>query len=241
MSQLCIHHHQGLGDHMDCNGLVRYILEKGSYDKVHVFSKSNYYDMIEYMYRDNENIVVAKIDKNGNEIEQAIEYYKNSSCTEFVRIGFENYPTNNKENKNCWEFFYEQVGVPCEIRAEYFYIERDPKEEARLINKLNPTGAHFAFIHDDPARGYEIDREHILDKELLVVENDITENIFTFIGLLETAEELHCMESSMKSLMDLYSGTEKMYFHNFRNHPLGTKSNKNWKVINYSKHARCDY
>ena len=82
MSQLCIHHHQGLGDHMDCNGLVRYILEKGSYDKVHVFSKSNYYDMIEYMYRDNENIVVAKIDKNGNEIEQAIEYYKNSSCTE---------------------------------------------------------------------------------------------------------------------------------------------------------------
>ena len=61
MKELCIHHHLGLGDHLDCNGMVRYFLKNGPFDKVHVFSKSNYYDMIEYMYRDEKNIVVINV------------------------------------------------------------------------------------------------------------------------------------------------------------------------------------
>ena len=107
MKKLAIHHHLGLGDHLDCNGLVRYILKKGEYDRVHVFTKSNYYEMIKHMYRDNKNIVVVKIDKDGNEMSQVMDHYKSSQCTELLRIGFENYPANNTENKDCWEFFYE--------------------------------------------------------------------------------------------------------------------------------------
>ena len=58
-NELCIHHHLGLGDHFDMNGMVRNYLKE--YDKVHIFSKSNYYKMIDYMYRDEDNIVVVEI------------------------------------------------------------------------------------------------------------------------------------------------------------------------------------
>ena len=58
MERLYIHHHLGLGDHLDCNGMVRYILEHSDHDQVYVFSKSNYFSMIEYMYRDTDKIRV---------------------------------------------------------------------------------------------------------------------------------------------------------------------------------------
>ena len=37
-NELCIHHHLGLGDHFDMNGMVRNYLKE--YDKVHIFSKT---------------------------------------------------------------------------------------------------------------------------------------------------------------------------------------------------------
>ena len=41
------------------------------------------------------------------------------------------------------------------------------------------------------------------------------------------------MESSFKSLIDIYAKTENIFYHDFRNQPLGTKTNKKWKVIKY--------
>jgi len=41
------------------------------------------------------------------------------------------------------------------------------------------------------------------------------------------------MESSFKTLVDLYCKQEKLFFHDFRGHPLGSQSNKNWKTIKY--------
>ena len=62
MTKFYIHHHLGLGDHLDCNGMVRFIQEKLD-KKVCVFSKSNYYSMIEYMYRDTNDIEFIEISK----------------------------------------------------------------------------------------------------------------------------------------------------------------------------------
>jgi len=235
MSELIIHHHLGLGDHLDCNGMVRYILKNTNYDKIHVFSKSNYYDMIEYMYRDNPNIYVAQIDKNLNEDQQVFQYVKESGIEDFLRVGFENYPFGQEHlhDKNCWEFFYDQVKIPYSARTDYFYFERDNEQEVRLSKKLNPENKPYIFVHDDKSRGYEVDRKHFLDSKLLVVENDITENIFYFTKILEEATEIHCMESSFKSLIDLYAGTNKIFYHDFRNQPLGNYTNKKWSVIKY--------
>ena len=232
-NELCIHHHLGLGDHFDMNGMVRNYLKE--YDKVHIFSKPNYYKMIDYMYRDEDNIVVVEIPGGPQEVLQGEEYYKTSECGEFLRIGFENYPfgEENLYDKNCWEFFYEQVDVPYDVRTNMFYVKRDKKDEDILLGKLNPSGNKFIFVHDDKSRGFEVERSHFIDKSLSVVENDISENIFHFIKIIEEAEEIHCMESSMKSLIDLYAKTEKIFYHDFRNQPLGNLTNKKWNVIKY--------
>ena len=232
-NELCIHHHLGLGDHFDMNGMVRNYLKE--YDKIHIFSKPNYYKMIDYMYRDEDSIIVVEIPGGPQEVTQAEEYYKTSTCDKFLRIGFENYPFGQEElyGKNCWEFFYEQVSVPYYVRTSMFHVERDEVGENQLMDKLNPKKEKFIFVHDDKSRGFEVNRNHFLDKNLLVLENDVSENIFHFIKLIEEAEEIHCMESSMKSLIDLYAKTDKIFYHDFRNQPLGKLTNKKWNVIKY--------
>ena len=112
-------------------------------------------------------------------------------------------------------------------------MERDRDAEEKLLLKLNPQKLPFVFIHDDKDRGFILNKDHILNKNLHIIENDTSENIFHFIGILEKAEEVHCMESSFKTLVDLYCKQEKLFFRDFRGHPLGSQSNKNWKTIKY--------
>tara|TARA_R110000850_G_scaffold4199_2_gene19528 strand:- start:43 stop:747 length:705 start_codon:yes stop_codon:yes gene_type:complete len=231
-NELVIHHHLGLGDHFDMNGMVRHYLN--IYDKVHVFSKESYLPMVEYMYRDNDNIIVHELGFPEDELMSVEVFIEQNNVENFLRIGFENYPFGLEEQlgKNCWEFFYEQVGVPKEVRVRDFYCKRDEEEETRVLEKLNPTGKPFVFVHDDPARGFKVDRS-VIDSSFNIIENDTSENIFYFLKVLEEAEAIHCMESSFKSLVDLYAKTEQLHYHDFRNQPLGSHTNKKWHIIKY--------
>jgi len=219
----------GLGDHLHCNGLVRYILKNSEYDKIGLFAK--HYDLVNYMYRDDDNIEVIKIDGT-NERNSVDELYKNLAIQEdsCLRIGHEYY--RGDVDKNCWEVFYEQVNVPHDARHEYFYFERDLKEEERVFNKMNPENVPFIFIHDDPVRGHVIDRSRFLNSNLKVIENDSSENIFHFMKIIEEAEEVHTAESCFKTLIEFYSKTDNIFYHDIRNHPVG-KSIRPWKMVNY--------
>lgn len=234
--KLFIHHHLGLGDHLDCNGMVRYILEHGEHDEVAVFSKPNYFSMIEYMYRDTDKIEVIQVSKE-DEYGDVDKVLKETNAKYFVRIGHEYYPGKQAElsqDKNCWEFFYEQVNIPYNVRYDYFHVERDEKEEQRVFDKLNPNNEPYIFIHEDAARGFTLNREHFLDKSLKTIENDVTENIFHFTKILEDAQEIHCMESSFKTLIDFYCKQDNLFYHDIReSQPLGQHSSPKWKVIKY--------
>ena len=208
-NELFLHHHLGLGDHMDCNGMVRFLLETGDYNKINLFVKSTYHDMIKYMYSDEERINLVKINVDKDEHKQVFEYVRKSENNNLLRVGHENYPFGREgvENKNCWE--------------------------ERIYNKLNPSNEPYAFIHDDPDKGHVLNTEHIENSDLKIIRNDPTENVFHFLKILEQAEEIHCMESCFKSLIEIYAKTDKLFYHDFRSHPLGKRTNKQWKVINY--------
>lgn len=237
MKEICIHHHLGLGDHIDLNGMIRFYLMIKKYNRINLFVKSTYYDMIKYMYSDEDRINLIKIDPNLNEDLQVFEYMKNHKKIELLRIGFEKYPHGREllDNKNCWEYFYEQMNVPYEVKISCFYIDRNMEEEERVFSKLNPNNEPYIFVHDDPEKGYVVDTSNIMDKNLKILRNDKNENLFYFIKILENAKEIHCMESSFKSLIEIYSRTDKLFFHDFRGHPLGEKTNKKWRIINYDK------
>tara|TARA_R110002020_G_scaffold238255_3_gene450716 strand:+ start:476 stop:1186 length:711 start_codon:yes stop_codon:yes gene_type:complete len=232
---LYIYHHLGLGDHFDCNGLVRYYAAQPKYEKVGVFAKSNYFKMVEYMYRDNERIEVISID-GANEWQSVKDFLSTTEDhDQFLKVGYENYhglPQDLKDSKNCWELFYELVGLPLGLRYSGFYVEREIDAENTLFNKLT-EGEPYIFMHDDPSRGYVMDRSHFKDLDLRVVENDPEENIFHFLKIIEEAQEIHCMESSFKTLIDVYASQEDLFFHDFRNHPLGKNSLSQWKTVSY--------
>jgi len=232
MKSICIYHHQGLGDHISCNGMVRYILKKENFDKVYVFAKYNYFYMIEYMYRDEDKIEVLKFDQSKNEAEEVFILGEQIKPTFFLRIGFDKLPANYLSiNKNCWEYFYEQVQVPLTVRNDYFYVERDKLSEDALLKELNPHNKPYIFVHDEPTMGYNIEKSKI-SKDLPIIRNDNTKNLFHFIKVLEEAEEVHCMESSFKCLVDLCSTKGELFYHDFRKDPFG-KAQRDWTIIRY--------
>ena len=53
-NKLIIHHHLGLGDYINCNGMVNYL--SNMFDKIIIPLKSNYAHMIKYLYKDNPKI-----------------------------------------------------------------------------------------------------------------------------------------------------------------------------------------
>ena len=228
MNSIVIHHHLGLGDHIDCNGMVRYFSELYNENMIQVFSKPQYFEMIEYMYRDNDRINVNLVN---NEYQGVTDFLVENKSTvdDFFRVGHEHYPTNPSNDKNCWEYFYEQLEFDYDVKYDYFNMQRDMDEEERVYNKLNPSNEEYIFVHDDEARGFKID----IDNDLKIIRNDITENIFHFPMILEKAKEIHVMESSFKSMVEHFDVDGDLYFHDFRQHPLG-RHVKKWKVVEYA-------
>jgi len=227
MSDLLLYHHLGLGDHIDCNGMVRYFAELYPDQKIHLPAKSNYYSMIDYMFRDSDQIIVHEIDKN-KERDEVRVLYESLQPTTFFVVGHQFYPQNPSPEKNCWEYFYEQFNIDYDVKYDYFFVERDIEEESRVFTKLNPDQEDYIFVHDDKSRGFEIEGEG----NIKVIRNDISENIFHFPMILENAKEIHVMESSFKSMVEHFPVNGKLYFHDFRGHPLG-RHVKEWEIIQY--------
>ena len=144
--ELYVHHHLGLGDHIDCNGMTRHLLKTNKFNKLHVFTKEKYYDLIKYMYRDDSRIELIKV-SNDKEHEDVNKFSVENDVS-VLRVGHENYPWGKEEElgKGCAELFYDQLNLPFSIRFDEFYYERDPKEEERLCKKLNPDDKPYVFV-----------------------------------------------------------------------------------------------
>tara|TARA_R100000234_G_scaffold96214_2_gene64508 strand:+ start:1236 stop:2624 length:1389 start_codon:yes stop_codon:yes gene_type:complete len=241
--EVYIHHHLGLGDHIDCNAMVRsYLKPQYGLDRVCLFAKDNYYDLIKYMYRDDPRIVVLKVDKN-SEHEDVINFIKENKINpgRFLRVGHENYPWGKEKElgMGCAEIFYKLVGIDYSKRFDDFYFLRDEKEEQRVFEKLNPENCEYVFVHDDPSRGFSIPDDKIYDmcgEKIKIIKNDMSENLFHFCKILENAKQIHCMESCFRSLVETLDTKGEFFFHNFRDGAsgyLGNSTQKPWEEIKW--------
>lgn len=234
-----IYHHLGLGDHIDCNAIARIYLKEYHYDKVYVFAKSKYSSMIEFMFRDEPAIEVLTI-PGDDEVAEVNKILKDNNVRRFVKVGHDSYPWGREKSLNmgCAEIFYKLVGLEFNRRFDDFYYERELSEEDRLCKKLNPDDEKYVFVHDDPSRGFVITEEKIreLAGDCKIIRNDMSENIFHFGKLFENAHQIHCMESSFRSLVETLDTKGELYFHNFRDGAsgfLGNSTRQQWKEINW--------
>ena len=236
MNELFIHHHLGLGDHIDCNAMVRIFLDEYDFERVNVFAKERYSDMINHMYRDESNIDIITV-PNEDEYRFIQNFIEENNIKNFIKVGHDFYPWGREEElgMGCAEIFYNQMDIPYERRFDDFYYERDENEERRVYEKLNPDDEEYIFVHDDASRGLEIPKEKLED--IKIIRNDITENLFHFGMVLEKAKQIHCMESAFRSLVETLDTTDEVFFHNFREGAsayLGNSTLKEWTEVEYS-------
>lgn len=224
-----IWHHLGLGDHFHCNALVRNISKE--FDRVFLFVKSRNLKNVQFLYRDLSKINFIQVEENVGEAEMQWILGFNLNL---LRVGFQYL---NHTSLNFDEAFYEQAGLPFSKKFDDFYMQRDLAAEKTLYNKINPNDEPFVFLHEDKERGFIMNREHIVRKDLKIIENNNEWPLVHLVTLFEKSEEIHCMESSVKNLIDYtIPQKENAYFHKYMRKNLSGKTHiaigrNYWNVI----------
>jgi hypothetical protein len=201
-----IYHHLGLGDHIICNGIVRHYNE--IFKSVTVFCKPHNFANVEYMYRDNDSIIVLPIGEDSD----IIEYVnKNNLHSDLITIGFNR--LTNQNSKTFDEGLYNMMGIPFTYRFSKFVFDRNVEKETIVYNELNPNNESYIYIHDDKDRGFIIDRTKI-NNNLKIIENDKRFLMFDMLKIIENATEIHTMQTGMRDLINSYTFDKpKFYLH----------------------------
>ena len=244
--------HFGLGDFLSCKGLLKYFIEKEKFDisELNLFVPEKHYENVRFLYENLKNVNLIKI----SDEKSALKYFKNkkkiNSNLKLIKIGHSNFLETIKSKLKDTEFttdmvFYKQFDVPYKFRFEYGMWKRNLKEEERVFQKLNPQKKKYIFVHDDPSRNLIIKEKdlNLSDKNILIIKNDISESIFNLGLILERAEQIHVMESSIRNLIECLNIDNKFLFlHSFRknlskgpfydfNSGKIVGSQKNWNII----------
>jgi hypothetical protein len=210
--------HQGLGDAIICNAIIRNFCKK--YDKVELIIQKSNSESIIFMLRDLINISYIIHEDYG----VTLQYMKNNK--DLFKVGFENMIFTCMFDKA----FYAIVGLKFEKRWDDFYVERDLNREMNLFKKLSLKENDYIFVHHKPEQNFNID---ISNMKNVIVPTPLTNNIFDWIYTFEYAKEIHCIDSSFKSLIDSFDlGNKPLYFHvSKRNSKDYTNSKNNWTII----------
>jgi hypothetical protein len=217
--------------------MVRGLLEQlEPHCRLNVICKQRNAAMSAWMYRDEPRIQLACIDEDHNERAEVRRACRRLGNNNLLIVGHRALRWFEAEHSQAFfdELFYMHVGLPYAWRFEKCFWQRDVAEEERVFRKLAPDGP-YAFVHDDAARGFVVNTSPIA---FPIVRNDISESIFHLGMLLERAAEVHCMESSIRCMIEsLNMERPKLFYHNFRypNRPLGKSTQLSWREIQYTR------
>lgn len=224
--QIYIYHHLGLGDHIILNCLVRELVKNHSHSIFYLFCKFQNQSSVKFMLRDLNNLIVIPV-SNDLFIKNYFKFIRNNDK---IVLGFKNI---------SYQFdidFYKLNGFDFKIRFCTNPFPRDLESEKKLFSKLNLEAKEYIFVHDDSSRNLIIDEKYFLNRT--VIRPFKTNNIFEWCYIIENAEEVHCICSSFKALVDSIQVTKpKLFYHlNFINNGRArnstyTTSNLNWEVI----------
>lgn len=208
MNPTYIFPHQGLGDHILVNGLVRTIAK--NYDKIFILCQNKYTENVQYMYRDNANIEIVGMEKKemGNFI---IMHPENN----YIIPGHEKFRKILRAPNNILKFdeiFYKLVDIPIEKKWSEFYVKRDLQKEKEIFYELGlKEGDKYAFVHQKNISKIEKNAPTIK-----IIENDEKYLVFNYLYTIENAEEIHCVNSVFLALIDCIGiKKERMFLHKY--------------------------
>jgi len=236
MKNLYIYHHLGLGDHIICNGIVRYYAEK--YDKIFLFVKPRNITNVKYLFRDNPNIKFLALDDA--DVKTFMSFNKSN---EYLIVGITPEWFRNLDILKKYETFdhgfYVAANVPMEDKWNKFYFERDlEKEKDAFYNKIGlKDNEEFIFVHDNPEQGRQF-RSSTIPNDIKVINPGkyLNVGLFDFIYTMENAKQIHVMNSSFMNLIDcMQLKTGELFLHSYARTDMGDNPNPklklNWTIL----------
>lgn len=229
-----IYHHLGLGDHIICNGLVREIIKKDENEKYFLCTKSHNLESVKFMYSDIENLNFLTVINEPSDIDNYIKDLKPS------KVIFSGSIFSWPENSKTWEeVFFNQHGLDLNTKWDSFKCNRNNQNEKKLFDYFNVKENNYVFIHDDIDRGFLIDENYIINKDLKIIRpvKGLTDNIFDYCYLIENSYESHFIDSSFKLMTDVMSLKKYNIFHHIKNNgniirsDVKSSSKLNFKII----------
>jgi hypothetical protein len=254
--KLILFPHLELGDNLIFNGIVRHYCS--IYNKVVLVCKKIYYNQLKFMYSDLDNIIYYDINRGLVEdwnINILSEFYYDDEIKElYKKYNIEFIPiclykpqynmVKPDVNTQYPEYFFDELNLPHNIRYDNFKVNRDISKEENIYNTLiNIIGNKYNIIIDDEKRDFIINDDIIKNEypTFKLGNNSInknknldeikTDNIFDYIKLLENAEEIHTIDSSIVHMIDLLNLNVKTYIYKKYRPMIVIYNNKNFIYI----------
>jgi len=228
-----VYTHLGLGDMYWMNGAVRYL--STVYDEVHVVCKERNMKNASEMYSDDQSISLLIIQDDIDLHPWALtkKQFENQGYTVYG-CGF--FSTKaNKAIYNLPNSFYDDLNIPTDIRQSYFYIPRTEASKTLFISlKSLVKDRPYIVIHQQSSVETIPIYEHIrtTQPDILILdlntnhypkehpdfqaaETVVNKPMLDYTYVIENAEELHFIESSIYCLashLDLANVKQKLCY-----------------------------
>ena len=208
MKKIFVKHHLGLGDSIAHNGMIRKIFEDNEPCEIYCSAKPNFHHNISFMYRDNPNIKVLKMDDN-----ETNRHLENFKYDQVISSHFDSGSDFSYE-KFGDDAFYLKVGMDPNIKRTHFYIERDYNREMELFKKLTSDigSEDYIFVHEKSNENIFVSREKI-NSSLPIISPTFEHKIFDLLTVVERAKEVHVISSCFLSFFMSKKFNEKTYAH----------------------------
>ena len=211
IKKVVLYSHLGLGDMFWMNGAVRYL--STDYDEVLVVCKKINEKNVEAMYRDDPTIklYIVYTDEDLKPWEEKQKIFIDRGYT-VLSCGFF---SSRKEVVNLPLSFYDDISLPHHVRNTYFYIPESETskelvkeyKEPYIVVHEESSGLKLPIVETLKKRGekrliLDLNKNSYLrtEPEWEKAEKVVNRPILEYINLLENAEELHLIESSVYCL-----------------------------------------
>jgi len=220
-----LYHHLGLGDHIICNGMVREYYKK--YNDLTLFVKKHNLISVSFMFRDLFDLQYHSVNSDNEVIEFMLRLNSQNFISHICPYAIEN-------EKTMDETFYKHANMPYSNRWDSFKIIRDNDREKMLFNYLNLKEQKYIFVHDDNARNFNINL-NLISSDLPIIKPNkkLTDNIFDYCYIIENANEIHCMDSCFRILIE-HLNTDRLFYHSYARYSVETAS-VGWGIPNSKK------
>lgn len=207
--------HFGLGDHLLCNGLVRFYAD--NHDRVVIPCYHHNVEAVSFMFRDLKHIEVVGVKDDAD----AILLCDQKNC---LRLGYFNKELRSFNPDIFDQEFYKQARVDFNLRWDDFKVDFS----------TNPSFVkNIKFIHHDKDRNFEIRPEYYSNYDISTYFPSNKTPFWDHFSYLMNADEIHCINSSFLILADSIREpmNQKLFLHHYARPTKYPKLKRKWEII----------